>query len=360
MFLSIRSFVFGIAILFVMTACGGSSSSSDDDEPADIQFEVTTVAGDGTRAFLNGIGTAAQLAAPTDITVAGDTLYVADFLNHRIRSISLSDFTVNNLSGLGIAAWLDGPAGSAQFNEPRGLTTDGVNLYVADTENNRIRQVVIATGAATTLAGDGNAAWLDATGTTAQFNRPVGITTDGINLYVSEWGNHRIRQIVIATGVVTTISGDGNAGFQDGAGATAQFDRPSGIVTDGTNLYVADLDNRRIRQIVIATGMVTTFAGSSTPGSDDGLGTAATFFNPAGIEINNNTLYVSDGEGSKIRTIGLPGGEVTTIAGSGIRGYQDGAGSIAQFSEAFGMALVNNFLYIADTSNDRIRRVDLR
>ena len=137
---------------------------------------------------------------------------------------------------------------SASFNAPQGITTDGTNLYVSDNGNNRIRKIVISTGVVTTLAGSssGNT---DATGTSARFSNPVGITTDGTNLYVSEYSNHRIRKIVIDNGTVTTLAGS-SQGFADNAtGTSARFDIPGGITTDGTNLYISDYGNHRIRKI---------------------------------------------------------------------------------------------------------------
>ena len=126
-------------------------------------------------------------------------------------------------------------------------------------------------------------------------------TFDGTNLYVTDYANHRIRQIVISTGVVTTIAGS-SVGSTDATGTSAKFSSPWGITTDGTNLYVVDYGNKRIRQIVISTGVVTTLAGSST-GFADGTGTAAKFFNPMGITIVGKNLYVADPHNQKIRKI---------------------------------------------------------
>ena len=122
---------------------------------------------------------------------------------------------------------------------------------MADTSNHTIRQVVIATGVVTTLAGTaGSSGSTDATGTAAMFRSPYGITTDGTNLYVTDGDNHTIRKIVIATGVVTTLAGTaGLSGSTDATGTAARFYYPFGITTDGTNLYVADGDNQTIRVI---------------------------------------------------------------------------------------------------------------
>ena len=131
-----------------------------------------------------------------------------------------------------------------------GITTDGTNLYVADQSNHRIRQIVISTGVVTTLAGSGTDTFAEGTGTSASFNNPRGITTDGTNLYVSDRSNHRIRKIVISTGAVTTVAGTGSSGSADNTtGTSASFNDPRGITTDGTYLYVTDTKNHRIRKI---------------------------------------------------------------------------------------------------------------
>ena len=141
----------------------------------------------------------------------------------------------------------DATGTSASFDNPMGITTDGTNLYVADNGNDRIRIIVIDNGTVTTLAGSSQGS-TDATGTSASFNNPHGITTDGTNLYVADESNHRIRKIVIDNGTVTTIAGS-SQGYTDATGTSARFYRPRGITTDGTNLYVADQSNHRIRKI---------------------------------------------------------------------------------------------------------------
>ena len=166
---------------------------------------------------------------------------------------------------------LDGTGAAARFNGPYGITSDGTNLYVADRSNHTIRQVVISTGVVTTLAGTaGTLGTTDGTGATARFNLPSGITTDGTNLYVTDTGNHTLRKIVIASGVVTTIAGTaGISGIIDATiGTDARFNLPSGITTDGTNIYVADTGNHTLRKVAISSGAVTTIAGAAgQPGS---------------------------------------------------------------------------------------------
>ena len=184
-----------------------------------------------------------------------------------------------------------------------GITTDGTNLYVAEYGSNKIRKIVIDNGTVTTLAGTGTSVSTDGTGTAASFARPMGITTDGTNLYIVDYNGHKIRKLVISTGVVTTLAGSSNGFADHDNGTLAKFYNPRGITTDGTNLYVGDTSNRRIRQIVIDNGTVTTLAGSGSSSSTNGKGTAASFSSPEGITNDGNNLYVVDRTRSLIRKI---------------------------------------------------------
>jgi hypothetical protein len=184
-----------------------------------------------------------------------------------------------------------------------GITTDGTNLYVTDRGNNKIRKIVIDNGTVTTLAGTGTSVSTDGTGTAASFAGPMGITTDGTNLYIVDYNGHKIRKLVISTGVVTTLAGSSNGFADHDNGTLAKFYNPRGITTDGTNLYVGDTSNRRIRQIVIDNGTVTTLAGSGSSSSTNGKGTAASFSSPEGITNDGNNLYVVDRTRSLIRKI---------------------------------------------------------
>ena len=155
----------------------------------------------------------------------------------------------------------------------------------------------------TTLAGTGSSGSANGTGTSASFNSTHGITTDGTNLYVAEYGNHLIRKIVVSTGVVTTVAGTGSSGSANGTGTSASFNSPQGITRDGTNLYVADTYNHLIRKIVISTGVVTTVAGTGLSGSANGTGTSASFNLPRGITTDGTNLYVTEGGNHLIRKI---------------------------------------------------------
>ena len=209
---------------------------------------VTTLAGDSSG-FANGTGTSASFRNPWGITTDGTNLYVADKDNHLIRQIVIATGVVTTVAGTADNGSSNGTGTAASFYEPLGITTDETNLYVVDSKNSLIRKIVISTGVVTTLAGTGSSGSANGTGTSASFNNPYGITTDGTNLYVGDTFNHLIRQIVISTGVVTTLAGTGSSGTANGTGTSASFNNPIGITTDGTNLYVVDYGYSRIRQI---------------------------------------------------------------------------------------------------------------
>ncbi len=321
---------------------------------------VSTIAGNGYSGYADGIGSVAQFYSPTGIAVDGEgNVYVADQGNHRIRKITTSG-VVSTLAGSGKAGYADGAGINAQFNAPFGIAVDGGgNVFVADQGNHRIRKIT-PSGLVSTLAGSGSPGYINGTGVAAQFLNPRGIAVDWSgNAYVADCDNHRIRKITSA-GVVSTFAGNGNPGFADGAGTTAQFKSPYGVIVDWTdNVYIADANNNRIRKIA-PSGLVSTLAGSGVPGYDAGTAGMARFNYPLSVAVDGvGNIYVADANNNRIRKIVLSG-EVTSIAGSDISGYTDGAGNIAQFSYPFGIALDGaGNAYVADQGNSRIRKITL-
>ena len=212
--------------------------------------------------------------------------------------------TIAGLAGNNGSA--DGIASEARFNCPMSVTyTDGY-LYITDLINHTVRKLYLSTGEVTTLAGTaGMSGSVDGIGSSARFSSPEGITTDGVNLYVSDRGNYVIRKIAISTGEVTTFVGAGLAGTDDGIGASARFITLGGITLHGNYLFLTD--NNRIRQINITTLEVTTFAGSYCPlvsyGATDGYGSAALFRGPSSITVFRNYLFVTESGNNCIRKI---------------------------------------------------------
>jgi sugar lactone lactonase YvrE len=347
-----------LSLVVLLASCGGHSGGN-----VAATGVVTTLAGTaGSPGSLDATGTAATFRTPYGVATDGTTLFVADTGNSTIRKIDIASGLVSTLTGSArTSGATDGTGIAALFNAPCGITTDGTNLYVADTGNNTIRQVVIATGVVTTLAGTaGVSGSADGTGIAATFYLPYGITTDGTNLYVADTGNNTIRQVVIATGVVTTLAGTaGVSGSADGTGTASTFHTPYGIVIDGTTLFVVDTGNNTVRRIDIASEAVTTPVGSAgTSGSTDGTGAAALFNHPAGITTDGTILYVTDTGNSTIRAVVISSGGVKTLAGiAQVSGSVDASGAAARFYHPVGITSHGGILYVTDTLNNTIRRI---
>ncbi|MBF0289502.1 MAG: hypothetical protein HQM14_16945 [SAR324 cluster bacterium] len=318
---------------------------------------VSTLAGSGSSGSSNNTGTAATFNSPTGITTDGTNLFVTDAENHLIRKVTSTTGVVTTLAGDGNSGTTNGTGTGAQFNNPTGITTDGINLYVSDSSNNMIRKVVISSGVVTTLAGSTSSGSTNATGTAASFYGPTALTIVGDSLYVADTLNHTIRKIVISSGVVTTLVGSGSAGSANGTGTAATFNQPTGITTDGTYLYVVDSGNDLIRKIVISSGVVTTLAGSGSQGSADGTGTAATFYNPTGITTDGTNLFVTDTYNNSIRKIVISSGVVTILAGSTTSGLDNSSGTSAKFYRPIGITTDGTNLFVADTYNHTIRKI---
>lgn len=320
-----------------------------------VDIQVSTFAG-SDEGFMNGTDANAQFNFPTGIaTDAAGNFYVADFENHRIRKIT-PEGEVSTFAGSGIDGDADGTAENAQFNLPAGIAIDSQdNVYVADFRNHSIRKITPA-GVVSTIAGNGTAGFEDDNGINAQFNAPSGIAIDEQdNCYVADSNNHKIRKIDPA-GNVTTVVGS-TQGFEDGDRTTAQFDRPFGVTVaaDGT-LYVADSFNHRIRKID-TEGNVTTVAGS-TEGFTDGDSATAEFDIPAALTLDAlGNLYIADFSNNSIRKLSTDG-QVTTIAGTGDEGDQDGTGATAQFNSPQGIFIDETFtIYVVDSGNHKIRKI---
>lgn len=322
----------------------------------------STFAGSGSYSFSNGTGTSASFANPQNgVRNAAGDLFVIDRDNHAIRRITsagvVTTFAGGGTGSFGLSGYTDATGTSARFFNLYALAIDASgNLYVADTDNNRIR-VVSPAGVVSTLAGSGVPGNTDGTGTGASFNYPTGIAIDGAgNLYVADAGSSRIRKIVIATATVSTFAGS-TSGFADATGVAAQFNTPLGVTCDATNnVYVADFNNQRIRRITPA-GVVTTLAGNALQGSVDAVGTNASFNNPEGISIDaQGNLYVADFFNRKIRRV-TPTGAVTSLAGS-TQGYIDGAGASTQFNAPTGSIVdAQGNLFVLDRNINLVRKV---
>ncbi|MDA9887899.1 NHL repeat-containing protein, partial [Flavobacteriaceae bacterium] len=313
---------------------------------------VSTLAGlsGNIGGFANGTVAAAKFNSPTGITTdASGNIYVADASNHKIRKIT-PEGVVTTFAG-STAGFADGIGTAAQFDYPHHIAIDtSGNLYVTDYNNHKIRKIT-PEGVVTTFAGSGALGDDDGTGAAASFNKPTGITLDASgNVYVADGLNHKIRKIT-PEGEVSTLAGSAE-GYEDGTGAAAKFNYPLGITIDTSgNLYVADNGNHRIRKIT-TLGVVTTFAGRNRSFAD-GLGTAAYFTSPTGITIDTSgNLYVVDYQNYRIRKI-TPEGLVSTIAGSTL-GIEDGPGAVAKFNYPSGITIdASGNLYVTERHSIR-------
>ena len=267
-------------------------------------------------------------------------------------------FTFSTIAG-GSKGTNDGAESAAQFSNPEGVAVDSSgNIYVADEANNAIRQITPSgtNWIVTTIAGGSNAA----------FSGPTGIAVDNAtNLYVADQFNQTIRKLTPGTNwMVTTLAGQqGVSGANDGTNAGARFHNPTGVAVDSAgNLFVADEFNNSIRKITLegTNWVVNTIAGSDG-GYADGTNTAARFFGPSGVAVDeSDRVYVADQFNNTIRLITPTGTKwvVTTIAGQVNAGASNGLGTNALFTSPVGVAVDgNDNVYVADLFNDAIRKL---
>ena len=332
---------------------------------------ITTVAGTGERGYGGDGGAAvqAQLSSPQGVAVDGaGNLYIADRDNHRIRKVDTAGMiTTAAGTGGGIFGGYGGDGGAAiraQLKSPRGVAADGAgNLYIADTGNYRIRKVDAA-GVITTAAGTGERGYGGDGGaaTAAQLRSPMGVAADGAgNLYIADENDQRIRK-VDAAGVIATAAGTGERGYggDGGTAVRAQLDSPSGAAADGAgNLYIIDSGNHRIRKMD-AAGVITTAAGPGDAG-DGGTAVQVQLRYPPGVAADGaGNLYIADSSNHRVRKVDAAG-VITTAAGTGERGYggDGGAADQARLDSPSGVAADGaGNLYIADSGNNRVRRVN--
>jgi cysteine-rich repeat protein len=338
---------------------------------------ITTVAGTGVAGFSGdgGPATSAEIRSPHGVAIDGlGNLFIADRNNHRIRRVDAASGLVTTVAGTGVAGFSGdgGPATSAQLNFPRGVAVDGLgHLFIADMSNHRIRRLDASTGVITTVAGTGVPGLSGDGGpaSSAQLESPNGVAVDGFgNLFIADVSNHRIRQVNAVTGVITTVAGMGAPGFSgDGALATsAQLNLPHGVAVDGFgNLVIADRINHRIRRVDAATGLITTVAGTGEAGfsGDGGPATSAQLNFPHGVAVDGfGILFIADRINHRVRRVDAASGLITTVAGTGAQGFSGDGGPAARagLSSPVGAAVdgLGN-LFIADSSNHRIRRVDV-
>jgi len=317
---------------------------------------VTTVIGNNKSGFADGEGYDAKFNFPWELVLDSEgNIFLVDRSNHKIRKISKQGIA-STIAG-SVKGYAEGVGSRAMFHNPAGIALDNEgNLYVADCFNHRIRKIT-QSGSSSTVAGRGSAGFFDGPTVHALFRYPWGIAIDAEgSIYVADTNNHRIRKI--EQGNVTTFAGSGIAGYADGMKGQAMFNQPYGIAVDEDgNVFVADYSNHCIRKVT-QQGDVSTMAGNGKPGYADAEGNQALFNYPMRLALDaGGNLFVTDYCNHKIRKV-TQQGVVTTIAGSGIAGFSDGTGSRAMFNNPSGIALDSKSnIFVADSSNHKIRQI---
>jgi sugar lactone lactonase YvrE len=336
---------------------------------------ITTVAGNTAWIYSGdgGAATNSSIFLPFGVAVdAAGNIFIVDNSNNRIRKVSIATGFISTIAGTGFvgATGDGGPATQATISGPSTVALDGAgNVFFSDTGNNAIRRIDAGTGLISTVAGtlaqhgytgDGGLA------AGATLNTPNGIALDTVgNLYIADTGNHTIRKVNAATGIITTIAGVGSGGFSGDGGlaVAATLNNPWGVsVSAAGEIYIADQSNQRIRKIAV-TGLISTIAGNGQNNytGDQGLATAAALNYPAAAIVDTaGNVYISDSGNNRIRKISAATGIITTVAGGGSSaGNGDGAAATsAGIYGPYSLALDSaGSLLIADVFDNRIRKV---
>lgn len=365
----------------------------------DLAGAVSTLTGTGSAGNTDGGPTVAQFNQPTGLVVVSSSLYVVDSENHRIRHVTLSNGSTSTLVGTAGKGASDGAVTSAQFNkpfeivaagplfyitdqgnhvfrifqgslvtthstkifDPQGIASNDKGLYIASQSKNLIHHISPSGGADQPFVGSELHGYTDGSALSARFNQPyaIALARNG-DIHIADRGNHVIRRIN-ASNIVSTIAGTPKqAGSNDGLASSAKFSAPSGLAFDVSgNLYIADTDNHCIRKLD-STNNISTQAGKcGSMGFGNGSGAQVLFNRPHGIATDSKgNIFVADSDNYRIRKI-EPSGVVSTVAGDGYSGYQDGPPDQARFYEPLGIAVdKSGVIFVADTRNHRIRKLD--
>jgi trimeric autotransporter adhesin len=336
---------------------------------------IQTVAGCGIQGYAGDGESAivAQLYWPACIAFdRKDNMFIADQWNNRIRRIDAITGIITTVAGNGIPGYSGDniTATSAEINLPAGLCVDDSdNIFIADFNNNRVREVVNATGFIYTIAGNGIEGIVGDGGpaTAAEIDHPHQTACDNHgDVYISDENNNKIRKVVLSTGVISTVVGTGRPGYagDGGPAITAELNSPKCIfLDDSDNMYIADWLNNRIRKVSVLTGFISTVAGNGMPGfdGDNGPATAAELNDPYRVALDSSgNMFIADGSDNRVRWVNKTTHTINTLAGNGESGFW-GDGGPAQDAELDyppGVA-VNKAgnVFIADLRNNRIREV---
>ena len=331
---------------------------------------ITTVAGNGSSAFSGdgGPATSAGLVEPFGVVVdAQGNLFVGNVT--RVRRVDAATQTITTVAGDGnfVFSGNGGPATSASIFSIGVAVDTQDDVFIADKGSGRIRRVDGTSGIIDTVVGGGNGGDGGAA-TSAVLIYPTGAAADSSgNLFIADQFNFRVRRADAATGIITTLAGNGVQGISGDSGpaASASLYAPNAVAVDTQgNVFIADVSYSVIRRVDVATGIITTVAGNGTPGfsGDGGPATSASMFAPYGVAVDaHENLFIADFENQRVRRVDGVSGTITTVAGNGQSGFSGNGGpaTSAQLFQPDGVAVdAHGNLFIADGNNFRIRRVD--
>lgn len=372
------------SLLCILTGCLSSGS-----HPIVIPAngDITTVAGNGVVGYAGdgGVATSAKLFAPNGVAVdSAGNIYIADSGNDRIRKVTASTGIISTVAGVGAQApYYNGdgiPATSAQLNNPTSVAVDSAgNIYIGDQQNARIRIVAAASssirngvsyqaGYIYTVAGNGTPGYSGDGGdaTSAELAGPTGVALDSAgNIYIADF--YRIRKVTASTGVISTVAGNGNSGYNGDniSATTAELSSTSGVAVDSSgNIYIAEFSDNRIRKVTASTGFISTVAGNGTAGynGDNISATTAELSYPVGVSVDSaGNLYIADSDNERIRIVTASTGVITTVAGNGTLGYSGDGGAATSAELHFPTEAATDSagnLYLVDSENERIRIVN--
>ncbi len=366
--------------MYLLFSVGSSVYTASTDGTGPVRIAGTHRYGDS-----DGYRSQVMLGRPKAMVLSKDQNKIYILENHRFKVFDLRTGVLSFMAGSPMDNWRDAVGADARLSGATQmvLSPDGTKIYFADRNNNRIRILYVDENRLDTLTGAGainqfnndNNGYAEGTacpttqergaGGCAYFNKPMGIaiSKDGKTLYVADTSNNRIRTVDVATGETALLAGSGAAGFKNGTGARATFRTPVSVLLskDGKKLYVVDQKNHAIREITLATKKVMTLLGNGKAGYQDGPFKFARMSYPDSLAYGSgNTLYLSDAGSQRIRKIDLKKKTIIHFAGSGNRGYKNGAATKATFNSPRGMLMWSKRLLVADLMNDVIRAVSLK
>ncbi len=326
---------------------------------------IVTAVGSGAATYAGDLNEPCGLAGDSE----GD-LFIADAADNVVQEVVKATGDVIAVAGNGMAGYKgDGLlATNAELDFPEGVAVDSAgDVFIADTVNNMVREVVEATGDIFTVAGNGMAGYQGdgQLATDAELDNPYAVAVDRAgDLFIADWGNSVIREVVKETGDIITFAGTGVAGDSGNGGLAtdAMLDHPEGIALDSAgDLLIADWKNNMVREVVKATGNIIAVAGNGTAGEqgDGGLATAAKLDQPVGLAFDSvGDLLIAEYGGDVVREVENATGDIVTVAGDGKTGYtgDGGLATAAELDFPFGLAVDSaGDVFMSDVTNSVVR-----